>query len=510
MTKRIVLLSLIIASCVAGWYNLGMLEVGQEKLEANGWVITARWYYIIGIFLFFLVSKIGEFNPVSFPFQVMFGLLLLGFLFNLLFWLSKRNIKASKNYIEIRNLGLAQTGIELVFFAVIVHLSGGVESVATALFFIPIVAAILLFDSRGPLLTAIGATLTVNLLVLFEYGGILRRLGDYFGISFFPFTNWTEAWIKTALVSLAYIIVGLFSAYTAKLIRERNELLADKLAEEKQKIKDIERLNQELTDYAKELFDKDFELTLANKRLQMLEAAKSKFVSVTTHQLRTPLAAIKWTFHMILQEGLGKVNDEQREFLQKGFDSTQRIIAIVNDLLNIDYIEANKLDYRFVPSHLDTLVDGLIFEFTNHAESKKIKLELVKPNHALPEVMLDPIKISMVLENLIDNAIKYSRPGGNVRVKLSDERVNSAQPGLEVSVSDSGIGIPATEQEKIFHRFFRASNAVKESPDGSGLGLFISRDIIQKHGGQMWFDSKEGKGTDFHFSLPIQQNKNKV
>ncbi len=482
-----------------------MFEAGKEKLEANAWLITARWYYTIGIFLFFLISLVSRSRMIDFPLKITVELFFLGLLFNLFFWLAHREVKKRESYEDLRNLSLAQLGVEVLFFLVITHITGGVEGVAPALFFIPIVASVTLFDPRGPILTALASTLLLNGLVVLEYGGLLEQAGKYFGLHFLTFNDWSGAWVRAALISLTYLIVGLFAGYTARLIKRRSDLLAEKLVEEKNKIKDIERLNQELTDYAKELFDKDFELTLANKRLQMLEQAKSKFVSVTTHQLRTPLAAIKWTFHMVLQEGLGKINPEQKEFLQKGFDSTQRIISIVNDLLNIDYIEANKLDYHFIPIKLDELIEGLIFEFTNHAESKKIKLNFLKPNKIPPEVNADPIKISMVLENLVDNAIKYTSPGGSVSVELNDDKLNSAEATLEVKVIDSGIGIPPTEQEKIFHRFFRASNAVKQSPDGSGLGLFISRDIIQKHGGQMWFESKEGKGTHFHFTLPIHR-----
>src|SRR3989344_1895122 len=303
---------------------------------------------------------------------------------------------------------------------------------------------------------------------------------------------------------MAYLaIMGFFIAYVSKLNRERNRLLADQVRAETTKTGEFQKLNQELEAYAKQLFDKDFELTLANKRLQNLEQAKSKFVSVTTHQLRTPLSAIKWTFHMLLGGSLGLVTDEQRNFLQKGYDSTQRIITIINDLLNVDYIEADKSDYNFLAVNLAELIDGIIFEFINIAERKKIKLSFIKPSNRLPSVVADPVKISMVLENLIDNALKYTPRDGRVTIDLSDARINSARPSLEVMVADTGIGVPAVEKDKLFHRFFRGSNAIRLEPDGTGLGLFIARDIVEKHGGEIWFESKDGEGTNFHFTLPI-------
>ena len=306
---------------------------------------------------------------------------------------------------------------------------------------------------------------------------------------------------------IAYLLImGFFIAYVAKLNRERNRLLADQIREESTKIVEFKKLNQELETYAKQLFDKDFELTLANKRLQNLEQAKSKFVSVTTHQLRTPLSAIKWTFHMLLKGDLGPTTPDQHTFIEKGYESTQRMIAIINDLLNVDYMEVDRSDYNFITVDLPALIESILFEFTNQAESKGITLKYLKPPATLPQVSADPIKLSMVLENLIDNATKYTSQGGQVTVSVGDVRMNSAESNLEVIVSDTGIGIPPQERDKIFHRFFRGSNAVRVQTDGTGLGLFISRDIIEKHGGAVWFESQEGRGTQFHFTVPVNRN----
>ncbi len=303
-------------------------------------------------------------------------------------------------------------------------------------------------------------------------------------------------------VAAYLIIMGAFIAYIHQISQERRQHLANELVDETTKSDEFRRLNAELQTYAKQLYDKDLELTLANKRLQSLEAAKSKFVAVTTHQLRTPLSAIKWTFHMFLGNNIGNITDEQRNFMQKGFESTERMIAIVNDLLNVDYIETDQSEYNFIKVNLDELIASVLFEFTNQKESKNIKIEYLKPERSLPTVSADPVKISMVLENLIDNAIKYTPQEGRVTIALKDDKLNSARSSLEVMIADTGIGIPVTERERLFHRFFRASNAIKVHTDGSGLGLFISRDIIEKHGGEIWFETKEGEGTAFHFTLP--------
>ncbi len=305
---------------------------------------------------------------------------------------------------------------------------------------------------------------------------------------------------------MAYLlIIGVFLAYLSRLTHQRDRLWKKQIEREQTRSEELAELNRELSEYSKRLFDKDFELTLANKRLQELEQAKSKFVSVTTHQLRTPLSAIKWTFHMLMQGALGPISEEQRTFVQKGFNSTQRMILIVNDLLNIDHIEAGRDDYNFVPVRLEELVDGLIFEFTNQCQSKDIKLIFHQPDEPLPVVSADPVKLGMVFENLIDNAIKYTKRGGQVEIYLKSDRVNTARGVVEVIVNDNGIGIPTDDRRKIFHRFFRARNAVKVETDGSGLGLFISHDIVQKHNGEIWFESQEGQGSNFHFTIPVRQ-----
>jgi len=249
------------------------------------------------------------------------------------------------------------------------------------------------------------------------------------------------------------------------------------------------------------------ELEELNKHLEANDKAKTEFVSMTTHQLRTPLSAIKWTFHMILNGELGPVTEDQKHFLQKGYDSAERVITVINEWLNIDYIEAHKDEYKFVPVNISELVDGVIFEFNSPLELKKISLTVNHPKSNVPLIELDPIKMSMVIENLIDNAIKYTPEGGKVTVDIIDDKVATSEKLIELVVSDSGIGIPVSEQSKIFGRFFRSSNAIKLAPRGTGLGLSIVKDVVERHNGKVWFESLEHSGTKFHVTIPIKQNK---
>ena len=266
----------------------------------------------------------------------------------------------------------------------------------------------------------------------------------------------------------------------------------------------LKKLNSELESQTRALQAKGLELTLANQRLEKLEEAKSKFVTVTTHQLRTPLAAIKWTFNMIIAGQLGPISSEQKEVLEKGYQSTERMIKIVNDILSVDKIEIDQKDYQFSAVHLEDLIESLLYEFSNQAESKQIKLTFKKPGKPLPPAEVDALKLRIVLENLIDNAIKYNKLGGEAEVGIDDSKINTTRNSLEIMVKDTGIGIPPEERAKIFNKFFRASNAVKTEPDGSGLGLYLAKDIIEKHHGTIRFETGD-TGTVFHLELPLHQ-----
>ena len=266
----------------------------------------------------------------------------------------------------------------------------------------------------------------------------------------------------------------------------------------------LKKLNSELESQTRALQAKGLELTLANQRLEKLEEAKSKFVTVTTHQLRTPLAAIKWTFNMIIAGQLGPISSEQKEVLEKGYQSTERMIKIVNDILSVDKIEIDQKDYQFSAVHLEDLIESLLYEFSNQAESKQIKLTFKKPGKPLPPAEVDALILRIVLENLIDNAIKYNKLGGEVEVGIDDSKINTTRNSLEIMVKDTGIGIPPEERAKIFNKFFRASNAVKTEPDGSGLGLYLAKDIIEKHHGTIRFETGD-TGTVFHLELPLHQ-----
>lgn len=234
-------------------------------------------------------------------------------------------------------------------------------------------------------------------------------------------------------------------------------------------------------------------------REKLVEQMKTEFVSLAAHQLRTPLSAIKWTLRMILDEDLGKVTKDQRDFLEKTYLSNERMISLINDLLNVARIEEGRYLYRLSLYRLEDLVQSVVNSYIDAAKRKKITFTFKKPKRKSPKLKIDIEKMNSAIQNIIDNAIRYTRKGGRVTVSLK-----SGRKEIELRVQDSGIGIPENQQERVFSKFFRGVNVMRMETEGSGLGLFITKNIIEAHGGKIWFESEENKGTTIYLTLPIK------
>jgi len=233
-------------------------------------------------------------------------------------------------------------------------------------------------------------------------------------------------------------------------------------------------------------------------REKIVERMKTEFVSIAAHQLRTPISAIKWTLRMILDGDLGPITEDQRDFLDKTYKSNERMINLINDLLNVTRIEEGRHLYNLVLVNLEETIETLVANYGQILEQKKLTLDFEKPAAKLAPVKIDVEKMKLVIANLIENAIKYTPAGGNIRVTISQKA-----EGLEVAVKDSGMGIMKDQQSRIFTKYFRGANAIKMETEGTGLGLFITKNIVETHGGKVWFASEEGKGTTFFFTVPL-------
>jgi signal transduction histidine kinase len=234
------------------------------------------------------------------------------------------------------------------------------------------------------------------------------------------------------------------------------------------------------------------------EQLKKINENKSDTISITAHQLRTSLSALKWIFKMFIDEDIGKLTNEQSGFIQKAYNSNERMLALVNDLLTLSHTEDASIAYNLKKIDFLYLIEQTLFEFSGETSKKGIELIFLKPETALPPITCDEDMMRVVLQNLIENAIKYSNTGGKVFISLS-KKENS----IEISIHDTGIGINDTDKENIFKKFFRAANAQEKDIIGSGLGLFTTKSIIEKHNGKIWFENAQGGGTTFLVSLPI-------
>ncbi|MBI3685448.1 HAMP domain-containing protein [Candidatus Azambacteria bacterium] len=237
-------------------------------------------------------------------------------------------------------------------------------------------------------------------------------------------------------------------------------------------------------------------------REKAIAKSKSEFISVAAHQLRTPLSAIKWVFRLMLDEDAGPISQEQKDLLKKGYESNERMIELVTDMLDVARIEEGRFGFDFRYADTAALIIKSIEAFTMKAKEKSIALTFEKRGTIPSPIKMDPARIELVLQNLIDNALKYTPLGGAITVTAE-----AALGYIKVSVADTGIGIPKEQLPKLFSKFFRGTNAVKFQTEGSGLGLFIIKNIVERHGGAVFAETEEGKGSTFSFTIPIEEDK---
>lgn len=242
------------------------------------------------------------------------------------------------------------------------------------------------------------------------------------------------------------------------------------------------------------------QLKKENEELKQQNALKSNWISISAHQLRTTLSAVKWILRMFLDKDFGELTPEQNDFMKRASDSNERMLTLVNEMLSLNHTDATSLTYNFEEVDIVKLIDETLFDFSSEAFKKGIETIFLKPENPIKSITCDKEKIRVVIQNLIENAIKYSSSGDKVLLSIHEN-----ETGVEVSVKDKGIGIPASEQDQIFGKFYRATNAKVKDSIGSGLGLYTTKHIIERHGGKISFNSTEEVGTSFIFSLPLHQ-----
>lgn len=239
-----------------------------------------------------------------------------------------------------------------------------------------------------------------------------------------------------------------------------------------------------------------------NEKLKKLYAVKSDIVSISAHQIRTSLSALKWIVEMFLDGDLGKLTPEQENLMRKASEGVERSVEIVSDLLLANKTE-EAVERKYIYSKVDIveLIDSAIFDFSGEAHVRGIEIIFLKPTDKTVYLNADKDKIRIIFQNLLENAIKYSNLHGKIFITLK-QMGDMAQ----VSVKDTGIGISEEGKKKIFEKFYRDPEAKKREAVGSGIGLFTSKQIVDKHGGEIWFENKDKEGTTFFFTIPIYKD----
>jgi len=360
----------------------------------------------------------------------------------------------------------------------------------------------------GVILSALFITTTDLLVPLLFESNLLANFGQFGIVFLLVFTAYaitkhrllnirviaTE--LFTALIILVFLIQTLLAPNITQLLLRGGmlilviffgALLIRSVLQEVKRREQIQVLAQKLEE--------------ANKQLKRLDEAKTNFMNIAAHQLRTPISGIKGYLSMLLEGDYGELQDQQKKVMENNLKAADRMINLVDVFLDVSKIEVGRLKLTKEEVQPEDLIFGVIEQLSNLAKKKGLFLKFIRPRKRLSKLLVDPDKIHNVIINLTDNAIKYTEKGG-ITV-LAEEKDNK----VYVHVKDTGIGIPKKEVSTLFQKFSRGRRAVI-NPSGSGLGLFIVKQLVEAHGGKAWVESEgEGKGSTFSFSLPTTKVK---
>lgn len=300
--------------------------------------------------------------------------------------------------------------------------------------------------------------------------------------------------------SIGYVVLGdkkNGNAYNAHDLQFLT-LTANDLAlalQNAQRYEEIQAFNETLQEKVNEATSA---LKRTNAKLVALDDIKDEFISMTSHQLRTPLTSIKGYISMMLEGDLGKINPTQRQALEEAFNSSQRMVFLISDFLNVSRIRTGKFTIERSETDLKQIVTEEIAQSQDIAGLRDQTINY-KASKDFPIVLLDEAKTRQVMMNLIDNAIFYTPKNGRIDISLT-----SNDKEIVFEITDTGIGVPKNAQHRLFTKFFRAENARKARPDGTGLGLFMAQKIIDIQGGKIIFKSIENEGSTFGFRFPLK------
>ena len=233
---------------------------------------------------------------------------------------------------------------------------------------------------------------------------------------------------------------------------------------------------------------------------EVLRKTQSDFITIVAHQLRTPLSGLSWTLEMLADKEIGPLTPEQEKLIDDGRKAMKESLKTVEDLLNAAQIEEGRFGFQFSMTDIEKIIENVLIKFEPVAKINNVKLIFQRPEFQLEPFIMDPLRIKLVLEVLVDNGLKYNVKNGEVRVRIDPME---GKPFILISVEDTGVGISREDLSRLFTKFFRSKAALKGQTSGIGLGLYLAKNIIERHGGKIWAKSALGRGSIFTFSLPI-------
>lgn len=244
------------------------------------------------------------------------------------------------------------------------------------------------------------------------------------------------------------------------------------------------------------------ELEQSNQQLRRLDEAKDEFVAMTSHQLRTPLTSVKGYISLLLEGDAGKLTDEQQQLLNEAFYASQTMVNIVNDFLSVSRLQTGRFVIDREILDIEDLIQAEVNNLQKTAANYDLRLKFKSEPKIPTKLNVDSNKIRQAVGNMIDNAIYYSLPGGAITVSLAQ-----VDGQLRVAVSDQGVGVPEAERDKLFTKFYRASTGKRRRPDGTGIGLYLVKEIVEAHNGRVFYKPLK-QGSEFGFTLPINKQLN--
>jgi len=419
-------------------------------------------------------------------------------------WLLKRT-KKRRAY---QRVSMGINALEVIGYTSFIYFLGGIETLHLSLSYAALIAYVgIVAPRRLPFIIATFCSLALTLMVLLEYFGYLPSLGTIPGYSI-PFI---PLMYRVGIVIVLLFVIAYLSSQTASLITKNRDKL-------RQQNEELNRSRLQLSEAAKALEEKNRELEATAHKAKQSDRMKSEFLANMSHELRTPLNHVIGFTELLLDKHFGDLNDMQNEYLADVLGSSRHLLSLINDILDLSKVEAGKLELE--PNYVDIRL--LLDKSLTMVKEKAIKhdLKMGSDFDGIPDVIsADERKLKQIIYNLLANAVKFTPPGGNIILSakkakngkslnkiLSRSGEEVEEEFIQISVTDSGIGIQKDEGERIFKPFEQGDSSSDKRYEGTGLGLSLCKKFIELHRGHIWFESEgEGKGSTFHVLLPVSQ-----